>query len=130
MMDLQYVESAKYIRSEFLSLNKELSAHEEDLRKLSDFLFKKIDELKDYRDTVISKMKTREDLTTITAHLMKEIVSIEDEEKRINSKVDKLNVKLEKLKESEKNLFSSIRDRYPDMSDDQIRKEIQSHLEK
>jgi len=130
MIDLQYVESAKYIRSEFLSLNKELSAHEEDLRKLSDFLFKKIDELKDYRDTVISKMKTREDLTTITAHLMKEIVSIEDEEKRINSKVDKLNVKLEKLKESEKNLFSSIRDRYPDMSDDQIRKEIQSHLEK
>lgn len=130
MIDRQYVESAKYIRSEFLSLNKELSAHEEDLRKLSDFLFKKIDELKDYRDTVISKMKTREDLTTITAHLMKEIVSIEDEEKRINSKVDKLNVKLEKLKESEKNLFSSIRDRYPDMSDDQIRKEIQSHLEK
>lgn len=130
MLDKQYIESAKYIRSEFLVLNGELTKHQDDLKKLSDFLTSKIGELKSYRDNVISKMKTRDDLTKITEHLLKEIMTIEDEERKINSKVDKINIKMEKLKISEKNLFDSIREKYPEIPVDEVRKQIQSNLEK
>lgn len=130
MIDKQFIDSAKYIRSEFLLLDKELSKHQNDLKKLSDFLFTKIGDLKDYRDNVVSKIKSKEDLNQITNHLLKEISSIEEEERKINSKVDKLNIKLDKLKESEKNLYSSLIDKYPSLTKEEIKNEIFKHLNK
>ena len=38
MIDKQYIESAKNIRSEFVSLNKKLDIYKKDLEKLSEYL--------------------------------------------------------------------------------------------
>lgn len=128
MIDKQFLESAKYIRSEYLSLDSQLTKHQEDLRKLYDFLNSKSAEIKEYSENFVKKMKTNDDLNRVVSHILKEINNIEDEEKKINTRVEKINLKMDKLRESEKILMSSIRERHPELTVEEIRKEIHENI--
>ncbi len=130
MIDKQLIESAKLIRSDYLSLTSNLDKYQVEVGNLGKFLLNKVEELKKYNDEVIKKIKNKDDIAKVTSHILLEIQEIEVEEKRIAVKVESINTKLEKLKKDEMSLYQTIKDRYPNLSDDQIVKEIQSHLEK
>ncbi len=130
MIDKQLIESAKIIRNDYLSLTSNLDKYQVEVGNLGKFLLNKVEELKKYNDEVIKKIKNKDDIAKVTSHILLEIQEIEVEEKRIAVKVESINTKLEKLKKDEMSLYQTIKDRYPNLSDDQIVKEIQSHLEK
>jgi chromosome segregation ATPase len=127
MIDIQLLESAKIIRKDFLSLNNSLNKYQDDVRKLAEFLFKKVDEIKEYNET-IKNIKTKNDINTVSKHILTEIESIELEEKKLRNKVNKINEELEKLQKDEEVLYKTIKDRYPKLNDDDIIKEIHQHL--
>lgn len=129
MIDNQLIESAKFIRKEYLSLNSSLEKYQGDVSNLGNFLLSKVEDIKNYKNDVMSKMKSKEDLSKVTDHLVKELKDIEDEEKKLVMKVDSINQKLEKLKKDEDILYDTIKLRYPNLTDDEIKKEIHSHLE-
>ena len=128
MIDSQLIESAKYIRKEYLSSYRELLKYEDDIKNLSKFLFNKVDELKTYNDDIVRNIKTKDDIAKVSSYLISEIQTIEDEEKKLTKKVSDINGKLEKLRSDEQMLYQSIKNRYPDLSDEDMSKEIHSHL--
>ena len=130
MIDKQLIESAKSIRKEFLKISNSLNNYHDDVKNLADFYFKKVEELKSYNKDHIKKIRSKEDLDKVTKHLVQEIELIEVEEQKLSDKVQKLNLDLEKLNKDENILYETIKSRYPNLSDDQIVKEIQSHLDK
>jgi len=129
MIDNQLLESAKYIRKEFLSLKTELDLYQGEVKGLGEFLLRKVDELTKYKDDVVQKIKTKDEIKVVTEHILKNIQEIEDEEKNINRKVDIINKKIDKLKNEEIILYKTIKDRYPKMTDEEIKKEIHSFIE-
>jgi chromosome segregation ATPase len=130
MIDKQLIESAKYIRNDFLSLTENLLIYQEEVKKLGNFFLNKSDDLRKYNDDVVKKIKSKNELSIVTNYILKEIQQIEDEEKKLSLKVEDVNQKMEKLRKDEMILYQTIRDRYPDLSDDEIRKEIHSNLDK
>jgi predicted nucleic acid-binding Zn-ribbon protein len=130
MIDQQLIDSAKYIRKNFLTLTERLGTYRKDVIKLHDFLKIKVDEIKEWNDTVLKKMRSKSDATNAINHLMKELTSIEDEEKKIKVKVESINVEIEKLRKEEEILYEAIKKRYPDLTYESILKEIHSNLEK
>lgn len=130
MIDNQLIESAKLIRREFIKISNSLSNYHDDIKNLANFYFKKVDELKSYNKDVVKKIKTKDDLNKVTLHILKEIESIETEEKRLSNKVEKLNQDLEKLRRNETILYETIKTRYPNLTDQQIVEEIKPHLNK
>lgn len=130
MIDQQLINSAKNIRKEFLSLSSNLNKYQDDVKKLSDFLTNKINELTRYNDEYIKKIKTKDDLSKSTLYVLNSIQEIEDEEKKLTKRVEDVNKKLEKLKLDEVNLYETIKKRYPDLDDDKIVSEIHKHLDK
>jgi len=129
MIDSQLIESAKFIRKDYLSLTKNLDKYQDDVKSLGIFLLKKVDEIKKYNDDIIKKIKTKDDISKVTNHILKEIQDIEDEEKKLAEKVESVNLRLEKLRSDELILYNTIKERYPNLTDEQITKEIHSHLD-
>ena len=83
MIDEQLLQSAKIIRQDFIKLNSSLENYSSDVKDLSDFLLRKIDDLKSFSDTRIKNIKTHDDINEVSKHLIKEIESIEIEEKKL-----------------------------------------------
>lgn len=129
MIDSQLIESAKFIRRDYLSQSNKLTKYYEDVKELGYFLLKKVDELKKFNDDSVKKIKNNDDLSKVTNHILKEIEEIEIEERKIRDKVDKINLDLEKLKKDEENLYLEIKERHPKLTDDEIVKEIHKHLD-
>lgn len=129
MIDKQLIDSAKYIRRDFLKLSRGLDQYQNEVKELSDFLLKKVDELKKYSDDVIKKIKNKDDISKVTNHLLQEIGSIEDREKKISDVIEKINIELEKIKNDELILYKTIKERYPNLDEKEMLKEIHSQLD-
>ena len=130
MIDHQLIESAKIIRNEFLSLSERLDKYQDDVRALGNFLQNKATELSSYSDENLKRISSKENLDKVVRHILSEIESIEEEEKKLSKKVSVINDEMEKLRKDEVILYESIKDRYPDLSDEEILKEVQSKLDK
>lgn len=130
MIDTQLIESAKLIRKEFLKISNNLNNYHDDIKNLANFYFSKVEELKKYNESTIKKIKNKDDLNKITKFLIQEMESIETEERKLAEKVEHLNKELEQLNKDENILYETIKYRYPDLTDEEIIKEIHSHLDK
>jgi hypothetical protein len=53
---------------------------------------------------------------------------LEVESIKLTSKIDPINKKIENLKRDELQLYEAIKKKYPDLSDDDMKKEIHSKL--
>lgn len=128
MIDLQIIESARSIRREFLRIMNQISSHEKELKSLTDFLSNKMNELKRIHDNEFKKTPTKDEVDRVTQLVFKEISDIEMHEERLRRKFEGLNSDLEKLREEEKVLYNLVKSRYPHLSDEQIKTEIQNQL--
>jgi chromosome segregation ATPase len=125
MIDKQYIESAKNIRSEFISLNKKLDVYKKDLENLSEYLQTTIADLNNMTN---KKVESKQELQTIAENLIKKIEEIEIEEQKMTNLVKPINERIDKLKEEETILYNALKTKYPNLSDDEMRKEIHSRL--
>jgi len=129
MIDKQLIESAKIIRREFLTLSRNLDEYQDDVKNLGFFLQSKASELESYSEKNLKRLSSRDDLDKVVKHILSEVESIEEEEKKLSKKVSSINDKIEKLRKDEIKLYETIKHRYPSLSDDQISKEVQSQLD-
>jgi len=128
MIDNQLIESAKNIRKTFLRMTNQLSVYETEVKDLINFLQEKIQILQNYNNNDVRKMKTNEDLNKVTKSILKEIEEIEAAEQKLQNKIGKINKEIEKLSNEEVVLYKTIKERYPNLSDVEIKREIQQNL--
>ncbi len=129
MIDTQLIESAQNIRKTFLKLGKELNNYQGDVKKLVEFLQEKLSYLEQYNNKNVKNIKNDDDISKVTKDILSQIEEIEVAEKRIQTKINKINKELEQLNKDEQILYQTIKERYPEMTDEQIIKEIHQNLE-
>jgi chromosome segregation ATPase len=125
MIDKQYVESARNIKSEFISLNKKLEIYKKELVNLSGFLENTIKEL----DLLTKKqVSSKTELTNVGEQLIKKLEDVELEEKKLSSLIKPINDRIDKLREEENILYKALKQKYPNISDEELKKELHSYL--
>jgi chromosome segregation ATPase len=129
MIDKQLIESSKEIRKKYLKAMSNLNVYEQDVRNLANFLQEKFKVFERIKDVELKKKPTKEDLEIVTKQIIDEITSIENEEQKILRKVESINGEIGKLQKEEEILYQTIKKRYPKLSDQEIKEEIQSNLE-
>ena len=125
MIDKQFIESARNIRSEFLSLNKKLELYKIDLENLSKYLQNTVKELEGLTSV---KITSKSDLTEMSQNLIKKLEEIDLEEKKISNLVKPINDKIDKLREEENILYKELKEKYPGKTDEQLKTELHSQL--
>jgi len=130
MIDKIYIESAKNIRFKFLNLNNRLSIYQKNLADLFIYLENVVKELETINEKEVSKIRTKADASVVTEHIVKKLSEIETEEQKLIRLITPINNEIDKLKYEENFLYSQIKEKYHSLTDEQIKKEIQSHLEK
>lgn len=128
MIDKQLIDSAIEIRRDYLNISRHILVYEKDIRELSNFLLSKAKQLTEIKDKDTRKIKTNDDLNSYVEEIAKELKEIEMEEEKIKNKMSDINKRLEKLKKEEEILYQTIKERYPQMDEKEIIKEIHSHL--
>ena len=123
-----YIESAKNIRNEFLRLSKKLDSYQKETAQLVIYLENISKELEQFSLTEVSQIRDKSDVSTVGDHLMKKINEIEAEEQKLLRLITPINNKIDKLRNEETFLFKQIREKYPNMSDQEIINEVQSYL--
>lgn len=124
MIDNNFLTGAREIRKNYLKIINDLKEYEIEIKKLSDFLFEKADFFKTLQKEKIEKGKNEADFFDVCNTLVKEMNIIELEEGKVAKKINELNNKLELLKSEELNLYNAIKKRYPKLSDEEIKTEI------
>lgn len=124
MIDSQLLSSAREIRKKYLSIMSDLSVYEKEIKNLSNFLLEKAEIFKNIQEKDLNSKATKEELLKITSKIVTEIQNIEDEEIKITKRVEVLNEGLNKLKVEEDNLYKTIKNRYPSLTDDQIKSQV------
>jgi hypothetical protein len=93
MIDQQLLSSAREIRKKYLSIMKDLTDYEKEIKKLSDFLLEKAEVFKKIEEKDLNTKGSKEELLRITSKIVNEIQQIEDEEikSQIHSVIKDLN---------------------------------------
>ena len=64
------------------------------------------------------------------SELLKIMMELEDEINNNDGYINRLNINIDKLKEDEISLFRDIKQRYPEMTDSEIKNEVQDYIKK
>jgi len=123
MIDQALIDSARMIKNEFESLNSILEMYETDVMKMANNFFKVSEDLKNIESTIKD-----DSIDSIKKKVLDMLTSLEDESSIIGDKVDEINIKLEKLKKEEITLYNVIKRRYPTLSDEEIKIDIQKRI--
>jgi hypothetical protein len=119
-IDQFFIDSAKKIRKEFLRLNKELDKYQKDVTNLSDYFKKTATELEKYQQTLNKNMNVEK----AKSYIIEKLNSVEIESKKISNKITPINEAIEKLRNEELILYKSIKQKYPTISDDDLKRII------
>jgi len=123
-----FLKRAANIRKEYLRITRDINSYEKNIRDLLGALEQKstdLDSLKNKLDS--NRINSPEEAKM---ELLNIIMEVEDETNKNEKYIDNLNKNIEKLKEDELLLFRDIKQRYPEMSDSDIKNEIQSYIKK
>lgn len=124
MIEESLIESARLIRKEFNSLNDTLESYENDVRKLATYFLKISEELTDIGKNIDSM----DSIEGIRDKVLQKLDDLESESDKICSKINNVNESIEKLKKEEMDLYNVIKKRYPSLSDDEIKVEVQRRI--
>lgn len=130
VIDQNYIDSAKNIRFEFLSLYKKLDSYQSELGDLYTYLQKVMKELEEINEKQVSTIKTKSDAATVTDQIVKKLGEIEAKEETLIRLVSPINDRIERLKKDEETLYDTLKQKYPTLSNEDLIKEIHSQLEK
>ena len=128
MIDKKFIDSAREIRKKYKSLYAELEMSERELKQLANFLIEKSEEFKHINENIVKKAKTKEEILDISQKLVEKLDDMESREKTMTKRIDVINNSIEKLKKEEIDLMILIREKFPDMSNDEIKQEVHSRL--
>lgn len=125
MIHQSLIDAARNIVSDFHRKQAQLEGHIQSSQVLRGFIEEQIEKVKQVSAKVSRKEGTLDDHTT---SLMDVIDDMDRKAREIASELEKVNKEIESLREQEVSLYKLIKSRYPSMSDEQIRVEVQSRI--
>jgi hypothetical protein len=123
-----FLKKAVQIRRDYLQLKSGINFYERSIKDLLKMIENKSQELNDFKEDLDKSRIT--DADDAKNKLLKIIMDIENEYNNSNFQINKIDKDIEKLKQEELELFRQIKQRYPEMSDREIKQEVQNYLEK
>jgi len=123
-----FLKRAANIRKEYLTITRDINSYEKNVRDLLGALEQKSTDLESLKNKLDSNRINSPEEAKI--ELLNIIMEVEDETNRNEKYINNLNKNIEKLKEDELLLFRDIKQRSPEMSDSDIKNEIQSYIKK
>jgi hypothetical protein len=128
MIDERYIESARQIRNQYLKVSDDLNSQRGKLQSLANYLIEQGNELKNFKTTNKDIVKSKESLIEASNKLFSKIAEIEEKEKSMSKEIKELEKKMGDLKLEEFNLLKKIQEKYPNLSNQEIRNEVHSRL--
>lgn len=122
-IDNIYIDRAKRIRKDYLSLNDKLKKYDVYIKKLKD----EIEDTIQYIQNIIENGKTGSN-ETIKNELLIRINNLETQIEKIQKYINPVNEMIKKLQTEEQILYEQIKIKYPNMTDDEILNTIQKEI--
>ena len=129
MIDLKYKEGAKVLRNEYIGLNKKLQFHQKEFNDIQQVLQNYIKEFMEY-ETNLKNNPNETNVEGIKKEIEIKLSNLEKELNMITSKINPISNRISKMKKEEEQLFNQIKEKYPNILDEDIINEIQSYLDK
>jgi len=123
-----FLKRAALIRKEYLSTQKKTIDYEKSLKQLIGMIDTTSKDLDDFLEKLNSNYLNEPE--EAKQGLLKIFMNLEDEYNKTSKSIDGAEEIIEKLKKQEIELFKDIKQRYPEMTDGQIRNEIQDYINK
>ena len=123
-----FLKRAALIRKEYLSTQKKTIDYEKSLKQLVGMIDTTSKDLDDFLEKLNSNYLNEPE--EAKQGLLKIFMNLEDEYNKTSKSIDGAEEIIEKLKKQEIELFKDIKQRYPEMTDGQIRNEIQDYINK
>ena len=128
MINEFYLKRALNIRKEYFVIISNIEEYENIAKNILSVIEDKISNLNSLKDQI--DMKKVSSVESAKDSLLKIILELEDESNKVESVVDKMNRRIDSLKEEESLLYSDLKKEYPNASDDSIKKELHHYIEK
>lgn len=123
-----FLKRAYNIRKEYLGIRNNIDDYEKNVKSLLRKLEEKSFSLQDLKDKIDSNKI--HDPEMAKSELLKIMMELEDEINNNDGYINRLNINIDKLKEDEISLFRDIKQRYPEMTDSEIKNEVQDYIKK
>lgn len=123
-----YLKKALDIRKEYLSIINNIEEYEKFAKKLLVSISDRSSDLID-----LQKKIDKKEISSIEVaknELMRIIISLEEEANGIESIVNKMNKRIDELKSNETSLYRELKEKYPDVLDSSLKKEIHEYIMK
>ena len=124
MINQKYLDQALRIRKDFLTTDSELLYLKDELKKIHDSINETLSKLKNVRDNS-DKYKTNEEFQS---EIIKYLKEFELQSDKANKVYKPLNIKMEKLKEEEQELYKTLVQNYPNINEESLIQEVQDYL--
>jgi uncharacterized coiled-coil DUF342 family protein len=121
-----FLKKALNIRREYLEITNNINTYENMVSGILKSLTKNSDELESLKKKIDDKKVT--DIEFAKSEMLKIIMELEQEANKTGSHINKLNRDIDNLREQEIQLHKDIKERYPQLNDVEIKKEIQDYI--
>lgn len=125
MIHQSLIDAARTIRSDFERRQAEMAGHIESTVSLKEFLQECLGKIEKVEERVTKQVGTVESNRDEVVATLNEI---DDRSRSLMADIQRINKEIEGLREQEISLFRLIKARYPSMSDEQIKVEVQSRI--
>jgi chromosome segregation ATPase len=123
-----FLKRAYNIRKEYLGIRNNIDDYERNVKLLLRKLEEKSFSLQDLKDKIDSNKI--HDPEMAKSELLKIMMELEDEINNNDGYINRLNTNIDRLKEDEISLFRDIKQRYPEMTQSEIKNEFQDYIKK
>jgi uncharacterized coiled-coil DUF342 family protein len=128
MINEFFLQSAVNIRRQYLKISNNMELYHNKAKEVVDTLESSVKKLEEIQE----KVKTDSSMSAekSISHILKVINDVEQEGKRLEELVDPMNKEIEKLSKEENELYRKIKEKHPDLLDEQIVKSVEDRLQK
>jgi Ran GTPase-activating protein (RanGAP) involved in mRNA processing and transport len=126
MISQIYIDKAKKIREDFLRISSTLTVEQTKLNSIySNFMTYKTD-LESIKNNITKESNPEK----IQRDIFEKLTKLEIEGNNLSKIISPLNDQIEKLREQEEAVYQAIKSQYPELTDNDIIKELSEHIKK
>ena len=128
MINENLLQSAIRIRQEYLKTSSNMKMYHEKAKEVVSILEKSIKDLDGLKNGI--NQNNSSDPNKSVSKLMDIIKGVEEEGNRLESLMKPMNEQIEKLQKEENELFRNMKEKHPDLSEEEIVQQVSDRLKK
>lgn len=128
MINENLLQSAIRIRQEYLKTSSNMKMYHEKAKEVVSILEKSIKDLDGLKNGI--NQNNSSDPNKSVSKLMDIIKGVEEEGNRLESLMKPMNEQIEKLQKEENELFRNMKEKHPDLSEEEIIQQVSDRLKK